>query len=196
MESNIYIDDVMQGCIGKEHQMERWLPVVAMEAWQVIDEVLESSIALGKVGVVASDKPLLEHLRSQLGCLVGAKTVSTRSLGMDCRAGRKTGGLMLVRSKRFRLLKKRTKKFCKLVAVVGQKASNIFTAGLLLASNFGMEVHGVADRQRPQRPRPTKEPSHSWKRPFRSRPSNRSRPRPSDRPSRSSRFLPFPQPLA
>jgi len=64
---------------------------------------------------------------------------------------------MLVRSKRFRLLKKRTKKFCKLVAVVGQKASNIFTAGLLLASNFGMEVHGVADRQRPQRPRPTKD---------------------------------------
>ena len=150
MQLDVYVDDITISVYGPDDSTVFHLLILAAEDMaRVIHDQLRCSIALSKAAVLASSDALLGRLRERLGTLAGNETVVAANLGIDFSAGRTDGSSRLPRKKarlqQGALRKPRLASLRKLVG--GRVASCVFAAGILPSMVYGVEVHGVDDRE-------------------------------------------------
>ena len=143
-----YIDDTDLAATGTRQAVIRAICDGAEALWRVAREDLDSTVAVEKVGMVASDAQLARALEARLGVLAGRRLPAATNLGVADTAGLpyRARGRTALAKKRMREARQRRTRLASLARTIGTRASKqVYMSGVLASECYGVEITGVSD---------------------------------------------------
>jgi len=148
-ELDVYFDDIQLAVRGSRAVVKRDLKAAAEDLKEVIEVDLGATLAADKATITSDSKSLCDELREELGAVAGAPTEVAQFLGVDSLLGRrrrvlKSGSKF---KKRLKHVGRRRERLRRLAAGCKAGAGKIFTAGLLPAAVYGVDVLGITSTE-------------------------------------------------
>ncbi len=146
VDLEVYIDDVVLSADGDPGEVVPALADARAKLLKVVTEELGCTIAAGKSAVVATNKAVTAKLADACG-IPAAATASAVDLGVDITGAKPRSALTKGTKRRARAeaAVRRRSRLRKLAALIGRRATKIYTAGIAPAGLYDTAIWGMDD---------------------------------------------------
>ncbi len=146
VDLEVYIDDVVLSADGDPGEVVSALADARAKLLKVVTEELGCTIAAGKSAVVATNKAVTAKLADACG-IPAAATASAVDLGVDITGAKPRSALTKGTKRRARAeaAVRRRSRLRKLAALIGRRATKIYTAGIAPAGLYDTAIWGMDD---------------------------------------------------
>ncbi len=146
VDLEVYIDDVVLSADGDPGKVVSALADARAKLLRTVTDDLECKIAAGKTAVVATNKVTTARLADACG-IPAAATAAAVDLGVDITGAKPRSALSKGTKRRARAeaAVRRRARLRRLAAVIGRRATKIYTAGIAPAGLYDSAIWGMDD---------------------------------------------------